>query len=452
MKRNAQEKNTLLRRADRSAWIFALLLAAVFGVMLCGNLLTDKFADDFTYVFSFADGTRVQSLAGLLASMRAHYLTVNGRVIAHTFVQIFETLPKGVFAAVNAGMFTLSLALSLTLCSGKSRRSNMLLLGLFAAVWLFMPAFGQVNFWLDGACNYLWAQVFALLFLLPYVRLYEGRAVFPDKGHAFGKILFSVYAVVTGAYSEALSGAALFIAILLLLLVRFDQKRKPSFSAAMPILTGIAGYAAMLFAPGEQKNKSAAFSALRFLYQAEKVAHRLYAIRIVIAALVVLFSVAAALHIDRKRMLLSGALTAGGVGSGLIFAFARYFPQRCVSAATLLLLLACAVLLRSLLDAKKGKQAALCLLTLLTLALCYQCPHGMKDVYLVHSAVAENRQTLESQKAAGETTIRLPIPDPETKYSALDGLVYLSAEDADQFPNTSMAKYYGVDAILGEQP
>lgn len=446
-----QEKKSLFRRADRSVWIFALLLTAVFGVMLCGNLLTDKFADDFAYVFSFADGTPIRSFSGLLSSMREHYLTVNGRVIAHAFVQVFENLPKGVFAAVNAGMFTLSLALGYTLCTGKAKRSNFMLLGLFAAIWIYMPAFGQVNFWLDGACNYLWAQVFSLLFLLPYVRFFEKRPVFLDAGHAVKKILFTLYALIMGAYSENLSGAALFMAILLLVLVRCDQKRKVPFTAMLPILTGIAGYAAMVFSPGELQSKNAGFSALRILYQTEKVADRFHVIWVVIAALVVLFFISAALHVDKKRLLLAGVLTCGGVGAGLIFALARFYPYRSLAGAMLLLTLACGVLARALLEAKKAKPAILCLLTLLTLSLCYHCPHGMKDVYLVHTAVAENRQLLLEQKEAGETDIRLPVLAAETKYSAVDGLIYLSTSNADYWSNLYMAKYYGVGSILGTE-
>ncbi|MBQ7565493.1 MAG: hypothetical protein IJT18_00075 [Oscillospiraceae bacterium] len=423
MKHNEREKKTLFQRADRSVWIFALLLLCVFGVMLCGNLLTDKFADDFAYVFSFADGTPVRSLSGLLSSMREHYRTVNGRVIAHAFVQVFENLPKGVFAAVNAGMFTLSLALGYTLCTGKARRSNFLLLGLFAAVWIYMPAFGQVNFWLDGACNYLWAQVLSLLFLLPYVRLFEKRPVFLEPGHILKKILFTLYAFVMGAYSENLSGAALFMAILLLVLVRADGKRKAPFTAALPILAGIAGYAAMIFSPGELQSKNAGFSALRLLYQTEKVADRFHVIRIVIVSLVVLFFLSSALHVDKKRMLLAGVLTCGGVGAGLIFALARFYPYRSLAGSMLLLTLACGVLTRSLLETQKARRAALCLLTLLTLSLGYWCPHGMKDVYLVHTAVAENRQLLTEQKEAGKTDIRLPVLTAETKYSAVDGLI-----------------------------
>ena len=241
---------TLLQKADRSRIVAVLLLCAVFGVMLTGNTLTDKFADDFRYLYSFADGTPIRSLSGLLASMAAHYRTMNGRLVAHFFVQVFESLPKSVFNVLNAAVFVGVLALCYLLCSVGKRRGNFFLLGLFAAIWIYMPAFGQVNFWLDGACNYLWAQGAALLFLLPYVRLFLQQPTLLDTGHPVRQILFALSAIPIGAYSENLSGAALFTAILLVLPVRLQQKRRVPFLSVLPIATGMLGYLTLVVSPG----------------------------------------------------------------------------------------------------------------------------------------------------------------------------------------------------------
>ena len=438
-----------LLRLDTSRLIGALVLLCVFGVMLCGNVLTDRFTDDFHYLYSFADGTRIRSVGAIFASMRAHYFTANGRIEAHFFVQVFEMLPKMVFNVLNSGMFVLSFALCSALCSVGKKRSNFFRLALFSAMWVYMPAFGQVNFWLDGACNYLWAQAAVFAFLLPYVRLFLKRPGFLDPGHTVKQLLFALYAVFAGAYSENLSGAALFMAILFLLLMRFSEKRKVSFFAVLPILTGMAGYAVMVFSPGEHKSKSAGFSVLRLLYQAEKVSDRFHMIWVIVAALVILFFLSVSLKIDRQRLLLAGVLTCGGLGAGLIFAIARFFPARSLAGVMLLLTLACGVLLRELLECPRTKTAALCLCTLLVLSLCYWCPHGMKDIYLVHEAISANRQIIAVEKAAGNPQITLPIPVPATKYSALDGLMYLSPDDPRMMPNFYMAKYYGVDTILG---
>ena len=445
---------TLLQKADRSRIVAALLLCAVFAVMITGNTLTDKFADDFRYLYSFADGAPIRSFSGLLASMAAHYRMMNGRLVAHFFVQVFESLPKGLFNAVNAAVFVGVLALCYALCSVGKRRGNFFLLGLFAAIWIYMPAFGQVNFWLDGACNYLWAQGAALLFLLPYVRLFLQQPTLLDAGHPVRRILFALSAIPFGAYSENLSGAALFMSILLVLLVRLQQKRRVPFLTVLPIMTGMLGYLTLVVSPGERQSKTAGFSALRLLYQMEKVLDRFHVIWVIIASLVILFFIAASLRVPRERLLLAGVLTCGGVGAGLVFALAWFYPYRSLAGCMLLLTLACGVLLRELLEADRTRRAALCLLTLLTLSVCYYVPHGLKDVYLVHEAVAENRQTIAAEKAAGNMHITLPAPQPQTKYSAVEGLVYLSETDTAHYSNAYMAKFYGVQTIAatGKQP
>ena len=441
---------TLLLKADRSRVVAALLLVAVFAVMFTGNTLTDKFADDFRYLYSFADGTPIRSLSGLLSSMAAHYRTMNGRLVAHFFVQIFESLPKPVFNLINAAVFVGVLVLCYALCSVGKRRGNFFLLGLFAAIWIYMPAFGQVNFWLDGACNYLWAQGAVLLFLLPYVRLFLRQPTLLDEGHTARQILFALLAVPVGAYSENLSGAALGMAILLVLLVRFSQKQRVPFLTVLPIVTGFAGYLTLVVSPGERRSKTAGLSALRLLYQAEKVLDRFHVIWVIIAALVILFFLAAALRVPRERLLLAAVLTCGGVGAGFVFALAWFYPYRSLSGCMLFFTLACGVLLRELLEADRTRLAALCLLTLLTLSVCYHVPHGIKDIYLVHEAVAENRQTIAEEKAAGNRDITIPAPQPQTKYSAADGLVYLSEADTAHYSNEYMAKYYGVETIRAQ--
>ena len=51
--------------------------------------------------------------------------------------------------------------------------------------------------------------------------------------------------------------------------------------------------------------------------------------------------------------------------------------------------------------------------------------------------------------ANGEKNIQLPRPYARTKYSAIEGLEYLSTEDASDWANVYMALYYGFDSIIG---
>lgn len=439
-----------LRKLNTSRTVTLLLLTAVFAVMLVGNMLTDKCADDFLYTYSFADGTPVRSVSALIQSMRAHAYTMNGRLIAHSFVQIFENLPKVYFNVVNAAVFAAALYLLYRLCAD-ARRSNLFLLTLFAAVWVWEPGFGQVNFWLDGSCNYLWAQIPAFLFLLPFVRMVENRKNLLEHGAVPVQILFVLGALFMGAYLENLSGAAVFMAILMLLWLRFGEKRKVPAAAVLSVVTGILGYACMVFAPAERGNKTGGFSLLRLLYQFGKVTDRFYRMRPVIIAFVVLLFAALLLRADKKRVVLAAVFACGAVGAGLIFTLSRYYPIRCMAAPALLFIAADAILLLALSQTEKARMACLCLSTLVCLSLFYWCPFGIQDMYTMHQAVQENVQRIEQAKAAGKREATLPVPVPQSPYCAFYQLEYLSEEDPGHFANANMAKYYGMDFIYAEK-
>ena len=444
-----ERAKSVVQKLNSSRILFALILLAVFGVMLVGNFLTDKCADDYAYMFSFADGSRIDSLSDIPASMAAHARTMNGRLIAHTFVQIFEMLPKSVFNVLNALLFVCSLGLCYVLCVPKGTRHNFLLLGLFAAIWIYEPSFGQVNFWLDGSCNYLWMSVFTLLFILPYVRHFCGERSLLDGKAGW---LMVPYGLFAGACVENLSGAVIFMAILFLAAERFLQKKTVRPVQWLPICTEVCGYACMVFAPGEQQNKGSGLEPLRLLYQFEKVMDRFHFCGVIVAAFVILLFAAVSQRIDKTRLLTAVVFGCGGFGAGFLFVLTKYYPGRCLAGCTLLLTIACGVLLYALLQGERFRLHALCLLTLLTLSLCYWCPHGIKDMYLMHEAVQTSTAQITAQKAAGETALHVAVPVPETKYCAFEGLVYLSPTDANHISNRSMAKYYGVDAVFGDVP
>lgn len=78
----------------REKW-FAVVLAALFVLMLGCNLLTPYIADDFRYMFSFADWCRMEHLSQIIPSMAAHAQGMNGRLTAHSLVQVSMLFPRG---------------------------------------------------------------------------------------------------------------------------------------------------------------------------------------------------------------------------------------------------------------------------------------------------------------------------------------------------------------------
>ena len=183
---------------SRSRLLLILFCLAFFAQMFLCTHWTDLIADDYRYCFSYADDTRIESVAQIFPSMQAHRQSMNGRVVPHFLVQLFLMLPKGIFDAVNALFFVLLIWLLHELAVGKGLPNPVLACMFFFALWAFQPDFGQVFLWLTGAVNYLWCGVFSLLWLLPLVKSFR-------DDWAPGKALTALYVVFSfpvGAYSE----------------------------------------------------------------------------------------------------------------------------------------------------------------------------------------------------------------------------------------------------------
>ena len=196
--------------AIRSGRVRAALLLGIFLLMLLGNVLTPYAVDDWAYMHSFATGGRLTRFGEIFPSMAAHAQTMNGRLFAHFWAQLFLLLPKAVFNIVNASIFTALIALLARLARPEGERDNLILLMIFCAVWVFVPAFGQVFFWLDGACNYGWGCVIGFAFLAPYIRLLDRDA----KKKPLFWILWMLAGFYTGAYLENMAAGAIFLSCL----------------------------------------------------------------------------------------------------------------------------------------------------------------------------------------------------------------------------------------------
>lgn len=214
----------MIDKNNRKDYLAGILYLCIFLFMLVLNKLSVYIADDFRYLYSFNDFKRIESVPQVILSMRAHRYNMNGRLAAHALVQMFGMAPMWLFDLVNALMFTLQIGLIYKISRGNAPRNNLMLLAVFCGVWLFCPAFGQVNLWQDGACNYLWSGVLASLYLLPYLEEYLNNR--PVRSN-FGKICFLMLSLVMGAYSETVSAAAIGISVLLVIAMMLHCRRKP---------------------------------------------------------------------------------------------------------------------------------------------------------------------------------------------------------------------------------
>ncbi len=424
--------------------ILIAFLCGIFLLMLFCNLCTEEVADDWSYHFSWSSGERIDSISDIIPSMKVHYEQTNGRLVAHSFVQIFEALPKVIFNFVNAGMFMLMLGLMYYISYGK--KHNFLLLGaLFSAVWVFTPAFGQVFLWLDGACNYLWSVCFGLLYILPFVTdfLYDKTIK-----ALWLKILFIPFSLLMGAFSENGSAAFIGMGILLQLALWFFQKKRFTVWGVLSVPTAIIGLYFMVSAPGTHKNKSLSLTATKLRENFITALNMYKLLEVLLVVFCVFLVIAILTKIPREKLILSLIFIAGSLAANFIMITAAYYEGRSMVCSVILLIIADGILMQHLFHADHKAVAASAASIAMLYAAFYICI-GVNDIYVTGSKYRQNEQYVIDCKEQGITNIELPMIRCETKYSAGRGLLYLSTESPSNWPNRDMAKYYGVDSIIG---
>ena len=421
------------------------VLVCLFLVMLLFSCMTPLVADDFSYKFSWADNARIRSPLQIAASMAVHRQITNGRVIAHSLVQLLLMLPKAVFNVLNALNCVLMALLALRHFRGGARSALLLLCGAFM-VWNYMPAFGQVFLWLDGAVNYSWGLSLFLLFLWPYAAAWMDK---PCRRRTGTDILFLFAAFLAGAYSENGSVSAIFAALCLTGLTALRQRRlraRPLIGIAAACL----GFVFLASAPAMQGRASSldfsslAANARTILSATQEQLGVLYGIYAVCLALCL------AAGADKRKVLLSVVYILSGLASLSAFVFAAYFTPRHFCFTVAFTVLACLLLLSALLD--MGRKAFPAALTGLMAALfLFNFLLGALDIAVIFSKSLQRERAVTEALAAGERDIALEIYVPSTKYSAPFQLLDLNPA-GEGWPNDSLALYYGFDSVTGYYP
>ena len=441
-----------LKKLNEDRRVLGLAMAAVFTTILVLTALTPYIADDYVYMFSFADGTRISSLTQIIPSMVRHAQIINGRLISHGLEQLFLMLPKTIFNICNALVF-FWISWFCYRVANRGRQENAVLFLLFPmCYWVFTPAFGQATLWQVGSLNYLWSVGFCLFFILPYLSLYlDERERFFCALNSFPlKLLFLILALLFGMYSEVAGMVGILVAGGFLV-TRGVETRKWSTWLWIPFLVAVIGYILMLHMPAEQMNKAGSMTLhdviSRFPARTQKL--KLFT-PLCIAWLIMMFF-AMELGVAHKRRMVSLAFFLGGIAGVYVLLAAFTAPERCLCCSSIFFCIACITLLPDLLGTRAGDgcKAAVCAVTVL---FSIQFILGVFDIQAVHSRAVARERSAEEQIAAGKSEIVLDIIYGKTEYSGVKYLKDLDLDNPGVSPNRNMAKYYGVDLVIGHDP
>lgn len=379
--------------------------------------------------------------------MLAHASSMNGRLAAHFLVQLFTMFPGWVFDVTNAGMFTLQIYLISSMIP-KSNWKNLLIVAVFFALLRFEFAFGQVNLWQDGAINYLWSAVFALLFMKPMLRDYLANE--QNTPGIIRQVLGLFGCFFMGAYSETASVAAIFFAGVLFLAQWYTGGgEKWNRWLLMQIVAAFLGYASIYLAPAQWDNKSVDGTVGDFIYNFLYAGRVYLNLWVLLLAFVALFYVSIKKKVDKKYIFLSAVFLASSFVSNFMLAFAAYYPERSAVGAFVFLLCANAILCQSLLEKAEFRLPMLAVTILLICCTVKPFYYGASDIFSTYQQMQNNILKIEQSRDSGIGDISLPMVSEKTTYNALYCSKYLDTENCNSWPNNHMARYYHVDSIIG---
>ena len=431
----------------RSRNLLLVCLCVLFLFLLLLNCLTPYIADDYGYRLGFHNKEPLESLGDVARSMYVHCFAMNGRVVSHSLEQIFMLMPKLVFNICNAAVFTGLIYLMYRVVNLGRKRNVLLLVAVGMAFWYFMPVFGQVALWQVGALNYLWALPVGLGLMLPYIYCFYKRSELLKR--IWHKVFFCVLAFFTGMYSEVTSFVAILLSLILLVLTMALHQGKRKTWLWIPLGLAAAGFLVMMLMPAEMSAKQGELTLEALMKNFSAVTELLRQHLLVLCLTwAVMFALGCWLQADRDRLILSGLFVFGALTASYMLIVASYIPERCLCTTTMLLILACGVLVPELLQKRSGALCA-CGGAVLTVAFLFQLVTGSYEIWRNYSNFLSREQLIAEYVAAGETDLVLPLVHANSEYSAFWGIKDLDTETTDTWPNTQMAKYYGVNSIIG---
>lgn len=460
-----------MKRISAVRWSWLILLG-VFLLMWALNAMCYRFyGDDYLYSFVWEGHAmsvplsehawRIQSFGDIFYSLKLHYMTWGGRMVAHFFAMFFLWVGKGWFDVVNAGMVVLLLLAMQWIAMGgrvTAKLSPFITALSFFCIWACNSNFGGTMLWVAGSCNYLWTSVFLLLFLIPYVRHYltNGQVEYP---YWFGP-LWLVLGILAGNSNEnticwiGLSGG-------LYLLYAWKKKTLSAWMLWSLVGLGI-GYFALMLAPGNVVRLHEQFGMHRQLLYLDKEHVSVLGMAIVLQALLwfYLFKVWSRREnllragIDRKYFYMATWFAATGVLFELIMLFSPILPGRSVFPQLVFLVIS--VLLIS---AQGEVHHAPVLQTsafhvLYGLAVLYMAFTGAVNLIMYgqqHAYMQAIWEQAESLRGKGKVlTISAPPPASDDCWLLISGMHVVEmnlSNDDNSWKNVAFSRYFGLKGV-----
>ena len=452
---------------NRKYKMHIIIVLLTFIMMILLNHYTPMHADDYDYSFSFATKERIRSIEDVIQSQIAHYQIQNGRMSTLGLAQVLLMCNQNIIDIILSSFYVLLGILIAYHIEGSIRKINWLkLLYIYIMVFLFTPAIGQSYLWTNSAAIYLGGVNMILVYLIPYRRVLY--AYTEGWNHSNGVIyntfmffLMLILGFIAGDTGESMSAGLMFM--VLGYLVCFGIYRIKIY----PWMYGIGnimGLVALFVSPGN-RNRIASAGGISII----NIPKRLVLVTGLFIDKMMYFVVLLSLVISISYLLFTKKQVGfvrflksfpahgyiyfvGTLASVFSMILLSFFPIKAWSISVVLSVITLFVFgsfLEKNIEFQKYKIPIM--VTTIAIVISF-CGIYMNAFFTVKSVNHENDKRLaiiENAIDKGDDTVMIPAIVEYNKYTPYEGSGELSW-DSSEWPNKSIAKYYGLKAVIRE--
>lgn len=422
-----------------------IMLLLIFISMLALNFLTPLLADDYSYGLNLAN-KKLTGIIDIYNYQIWHYFNWGGRTIAHTFAQTLLMFPKAIFNIVNSIIYTC--LVYLIYLHGKlnrrekNPRNSYLILLIHLILWFIIPVFGQSFIWLIGSCNYLWTTVIVVYFLLLFRK--------NEKENKWYKIIIMFLIGILAGWTNENTSAGLIVILFSTLIIDKITTKKWNLTKTKVagIVGSLIGFVLMICAPGNYVRNAAfkddTFIIIKFIKRAIDITGNaeIYILPLIIAIIILI-----SLKIYHKKKIEKEVtpFILGGFAATYSMVAAPQFPERSWTGVIVYLIIALVILVY---DFEKIHRIYKFILVdfciILSIIFIGEYLNAARDINNLRNTWNEREKIIEkSNKNQIFKFYRYETTNNKNPSYGLSDI----GNDYKVWPNSSIAKYYGIKGI-----
>jgi hypothetical protein len=413
------------------------------------NIFTPLIADDYSYSLG------IQSVYDILVSQYNQYFTWGGRCVAHFLAQFWLLLGKPIFNVANTIVYVFFILLVQFHITGKIKTNPAVFLLINIFFWFLVPAWGQNFLWLDGSCNYLWTTTIILLFLVPFRKRQDNSDFNLRMSVSF---LFFFLGILAG-WSNENSGAAVLFLLIAYFAVKIVKGKRIAAFEILGVTGFLIGFLLLIAAPGNYIRLEVIRSMVTVTREpfVKKVLEKFLHISwlywknkgFAVMAVSLFFGFDLVYHQKRKLHTFVYFYALAAVAACYSMLASPGFPDRAFLSVVVFSGITLGNILLQVEIPEIIKRNAVIFIFLAVAGISFSVLTASKNIMGIYLKWQNRKEYILAEREKGnlDITVKAPIPARD-RHTALYGLTDI-LDDKDEWPNTSIAEYFGLRSIRG---